>query len=352
MNKKTKYSLYGALICGVGNGVLNMFRQLNECPEHPIQWSRVLKAVGKGVAAGGIGGLAIGSYTDYRNDQIEPLDTDAILSDLVNRIRLKENNTTYVKLCAKTDWLIGKITERFGWAIKNEPFRFGSTESGTALKEKFDIDVTLSFRHDAFRTIKDMYNSVEDYLHTLLGKNGILNVRRQKVSIGILFSMDNGLTGNVDVVPVKITTKRNNKTAGYMHKNGLGLFGVDSYQKTDTTLLKRQRLSPAQKEILVILKNWKKKEKIPISSHLLETLMRDAFRCKRGRTPSYKTDKMVMVLSHIRDHIESVTLTSIENSNNRLTDIPDSDKSNIKNACKQIVDDFEYQPNSIVQNFQ
>jgi hypothetical protein len=338
--------------CGVTNGVLNILSQLNEYPKHPLQWSRVWKAVGKGAVTGGIGGLAIGAYADYRNSQIEPVDTDAILSTLVNRIRLKDNDARYVRLCAKADWLIQKITGKFGWAIKSEPFRFGSTESGTALKEKFDIDVTVSFRHDAFGTIKDMYNIIEDYLNTLCGSNGIISVRQQKVSIGVLFDIGNGSAGKVDVVPVKITNKRGNRTAGYIHKNGAGLLGIDSYQKTDTTLLKKQRLSSVQKEILIILKNWKRKERIPISSHLLETFMRDAFCCNTGRMPPDKTNKTIMVLSHIRDYIETGTITSVENSNNRLTDIPDFAKSTIKNACKRVIEEFEYQPNSIVQYFQ
>jgi hypothetical protein len=64
------------------------------------------------------------------------------------------------------------------------------------------------------------------------------------------------------------------------------------------------------------------------------------------------TKKIVMVLTHIRDHIESICLTSIDNTNNVLTDIPEAEKHEIKKACERLIEEYEYQPNSIINYFQ
>jgi len=56
-----------------------------------------------------------------------------------------------------------------------------------------------------------------------------------------------------------------------------------------------------------------------------------------------------MVLEYIQNNIEDITVSSIENTNNILTAISDSDKWNIAKRCGDIVEDYRYQPNSIIK---
>jgi hypothetical protein len=352
MNKKSKYAFHGAAWCGLGNALLNVINQLNEKPNHPIDWSRVLKALGKGALVGGTGGFMVGAYVDFQNNIEKPLNTNAILSDLIKDSRLTENDRKYLRLCEKADWLIQQIKKKFDSDLKGEPFRFGSTKDGTALREKYDVDVSVSFKSDAFFSALDMYHILEDFLIGLTGVNGITEVRKQNVSIGIFFNLGFNSTGKVDIVPVKITKSKSDKTSGYMHKNGRSFFASHTYQKTDTTLLSKTNLSKTQKEILIALKKWKRKENIPISSHLLQNLICDSYSCNRNNIPKGITAKIMMVITHMGDYIETLHLTSIENTNNILTNIPDSDKTEIKNACKKLIEDFEYQPNSIIHHFE
>lgn len=44
-------------------------------------------------------------------------------------------------------------------------------------------------------------------------------------------------------------------------------------------------------------------------------------------------------------------LTTIENTNNILTDISTNDENAIRMACKRLIDEYEYQPNSILNHF-
>ena len=81
---------------------------------------------------------------------------------------------------------------------------------------------------------------------------------------------------------------------------------------------------------------------------LLQYLIIDAYEYNSGCIPRRLTDKVIMVFTHIRDNIESLQLSSIENTNNILTNISNETKAIIKNACKRVIDDFDYQPNSIV----
>jgi hypothetical protein len=110
-------------------------------------------------------------------------------------------------------------------------------------------------------------------------------------------------------------------------------------------------MTETQKKIIVVFKDWKKRNDIPLSSHLLQCLVLDAYTRNRNAIPRSFSKKLVMVAEHIANHIETITIRSIENTNNILTDISSSEKSVIKNACKKIVDDYRYQPNSIIDTF-
>lgn len=351
MNKKTKYAIYAGATAGIINGVLNIVKQNNEQPNVPIDWSRVLKATLKGAAVGGAGGFLVGAYVDHRNSLVKPINTDWELGNLVRYAQLKQNDRKYLALCEKADWLLAKIKNEYTSDLKGEPFRFGSTEDGTALKEKYDIDVSVSFKPDAFASTYDMYEILHEFIKKLEGRNGLLRVRKQTVSLGVYFDLGYGREGKVDIVPIKITKRRGNKTSGYVYKKTHNLFSTNAYQKTNAFLLSKERLSKTQKEILVALKKWKRKQNIPISSHLLQNLIRDAYSYNVNRIPHGLTSKIIMVLSHIKDNINSIYLTSIENTNNVITDIPDSDKAIIRDACKKVIEDYNYQPNSIVDNF-
>ncbi len=351
MNKRMKYTLCFAGAGAIINGLLNYLKQLDESPNHPVDWSRVLKATFKGAGVAAPIGFVAGAYVDYQNDLEPRLNTDVLLGSIISELVLGNQDRNYLALCEKVDWLIRNIKNEFGTALSSEPFRFGSTEDGTALREKYDVDVLVSFKPDAFASISNMYGELESHVKQLTGQNGIIRVRRQTVSIGVFFDLRYGREGKVDLVPVKITEKEGNKTSGYLHKNRAGLFQNHSYQKTDTFLLNKAQLTKTQKKILVALKKWKNKEMVPLSSYLLKNLILDAYACNVKRIPYGITRKIIMVLSHIRDNIDSIHLTSIENSNNVLTNIPASNKLAIRNACVMLIDDFEYQWNLVLTYF-
>lgn len=351
MNKKAKYAIYAGIAGGVVNGFLNILKQNGEDSNLPINWSSVLHSVFKGAAVGSTAGFLAGAYVDHQNSLEEPINTDIQLGSLVKQFQLPKDDKKYMALCEKADWLILQIKKEFDSDLKGEPFRFGSTLDGTALREKYDIDISVSFKPDVFSSTFDMYEILFDFLKNMEGENGLVKIRKQTVSIGVFFDLGYYRKGKIDIVPIKITKSRGNKTSGYVHKKSQSIFSTHSYQKTDTLVLSNERLSVTQKKILVALKKWKANQHVPISSHLLQNLIIDAYAYNVTRIPSGLTNKIIMVMTHMRDNIDTIYLTSIENTNNVITNIPDNDKAVIREACKKVIEDFEYQSNSIVDYF-
>ncbi len=222
----------------------------------------------------------------------------------------------------------------------------GSSEKGTALRDHFDIDIYLPFKSNSFTSTWQMLDEVFNLLETHKDIYGITKVRKQGKSVGVFFLIE-GKELKIDVVPYKITKAKGNKTSGYLHVRKPNLWGEDSsYTKTDIHALNSVRLTKTQERILIILKAWRKKYELPINSHLLESLILDAY--AYNSIPRNFTKKVIMVLQHIADNLDIAVIKSVENTNNILTNIPIEDKAMIIKACKNAIEEYEYQPNSII----
>ena len=354
MSKTVKYAVNGALIFGISNALINAIKhhqRISKNPNLKFDWSELLKAGGKGALAGGAGGAVIGGVMDLKNASEETLNTTAILSTIVANMRLDKNDPTYKKLSRKADRLISVIELNFNNQLGGHILRIGSTEENTALSDNFDIDVSIPFKPNSFSSTAVMYDELLQFIKNEYEDKDLVKVRPQKKSIGLIYQIGKE-NYKIDVVPYKLTKGSNNKTAGYLYINSNSIFGNDSYTKTDISSLKSIRLSPVQQKLLMSFKNWKQKFSIPISSHLLRLLILDAYDWNKGNVPRDFTKNILMVIHHIKDNIMDRKIVSVENTNNVLTDMSNSDKRLIKRACESIINDFIYQPNTILAYFE
>ena len=183
MNKATKYALNGAGIGGLGGiiySLIKQFSEMNDDPNKNFNWGEMFETGLKGAAIGGVAGLAIGAVTDHQNEQEEPINTDAFLYTVVNNVKLNKNNEQYKRLCNEADYLTNLLSKKFADKLSSSPVRLGSTEKGTALRDKFDIDIFFSFKSNSFTSTEAMFLSILDFLEEQVDRNGIIKVRNQK----------------------------------------------------------------------------------------------------------------------------------------------------------------------------
>lgn len=351
MKKTVKYAKNGALIGSGGFALINLIEQLiriNNSPEEKFNWNELLKKALKGAAVGGATGGAVGAIADINNSFKKPINTTAIIGYCVHETKLDKRNPIYRELSAKADYITKVIEREFAGKLGRKVERIGSTEEGTALKYDFDIDLAVSFKFNSFPSTEEMFETLYSFLLNDYNDSDLVKVRRQRKSVGLVFNIL-GEELKIDVVPVKLSGKRG--SSGYLFINNDSFFKKDSYTKTDISSLKGVALSPLQRKLLVALKNWRNEFSIPISSHLLKNYLIDAFKVKRISATSNITSAMLEVVKHIGSSIDYRRIVSSENTNNVLTDINESDKRYIKKACCKILDDYDYQPNSIVKYF-
>jgi hypothetical protein len=349
MKKTNQYMVNGAFIGAAANGLLNILKQTLEDDEKPFNWRALGWAVFKGGVIGGSIGLTVGSIKDYYNEQEMPVNTDKPIMEVVNQNRLLKTDPAYQRLKEKADWVASLLKKEYGILLKTNPYYFGSTEKDIALKSDFDIDMAADFRKKSFSSTGELRDDILAFMESYLGKNGLCGIRDQRVSIGLRFLI-NGKIQRVDILPNKLSYTKGNNGSGYVYVNNSGLFERSSYTKTNPKLLQNIPLSKGQKDILVALKIWKLKNNIPARSHLLQCMVIDAYQMNKGNLPRTFSEKIILVLNHIVENIDA-PLCSIENSNNIVTDISETNRDAIIAACEKVIKDYEYQPNSILTHF-
>lgn len=353
MSKKLKYARNGAIAGGIGFLIVNWIKQLNRKdgnPDSKFDWEELLIAGGKGALIGGSVGFIAGGITDVINSNEKPLNTSSILNAAINNLTLKKQDESYRWLSNKAIKIEHFIVSNFKQELGGTIVRIGSTEENTALADDFDIDLSVPFAPLSFPSTESMYDELYCFIKENFSDDDLVEIRTQKKSIGVIFDMD-GDEYKIDVVPYKLSPTRGNKTSGYLFVNNNSFFKDNSYTKTDITRLKETKLSPTQQKIHVAIKNWKRNFEVPLSSHLAKHLILEAYKENHRAIPRDFTKKLIMVIRHIRDQINYTRIVSAENTNNVLTNIDISVKEQIQNSCNNILEDFDYQPNSVVKYF-
>jgi hypothetical protein len=350
--KKTRFAIIGAVVGGLGAGLINVISQSRSRQKgEPFDWAELAGCVAGGALIVGAGGWSICALLDHKNVLEKPLNTSKALLAIASAVALDKTKPSFIALDQKAEWLIEKIAAEFPFELKTRPYKYGSTESNTALKATADIDIAVECKPGSFSSTEQMYFMIGEYLDSLVGSGGIDRVRDQRVSFGVYFHVA-GKDRKIDVTPHKLSPGNGSSTAGYLYVNRTGLFQVPGRTKTDIQRLKSVPLTKTQTQLVLLLKQFRLVYDLPLSSPLLQQFVLYTYTAYSGLIPRDFTKKLLLVLRYIADNIEGVIVQSPVNTNNILTDQLDSwQKAEIRKACLRIIEAYEYQPNSIMEFF-
>jgi len=263
---------------------------------------------------------------------------------------LKDN---YVK---KKNDVKEALSKKFSDKKITNPIDSGSYAKKTEVNTKFDMDVCIPFKKESYSTLKEMYNEVHDYFKKEYEDDDLITVKKQKVSIGLDFSVDGEIL-EMDIVPGR-------EINNYLTDEELNLYvfsGLWSQKERDenkerikTNIKEHIRLvsgqdNQNQRKIIKLLKVWKKENSSSsanMKSFLIELFTIEAFKQNKSTIPNGLWDKLKMVIDFIIEKIETIKLQDPANSSNIVTDTLDDNqkkniKRNLKNLLKQIEQDDE-----------
>ncbi len=350
MKKKYEYGLNGLVLGAVTGAIYNVARQSPALAVgKPFDWNAFKRDMAGGAMICGAVGFTWGAIKDYYNAREKRIDTDRELNKRAAALALQKSDPRYCFLRGKADQLSAYLRREYNGGLVTAPTFYGSTEKGIALAKDFDIDMAVPFDASCFST-ESMYDDLRGTIEEFADRYGGATVRVQNKSIGIIFQYGKSAL-KIDVVPLRVTDPRKSKTLGYLFVNNGGLFSSPSRTKTDLNAVQSIALSDTQKKLMVLLKEWKRDNDLPLSTYLLQTVMNDAYARNRGGVPKSLTGKLMMVVRHMESAIDKYHFYGRENTNNCLTDFSSSERSAIANACRRVIKAVEYQPNDIVRYF-
>jgi len=225
------------------------------------------------------------------------------------------------------------------------PLNSGSYAKHTAINTKFDLDVVVPFKKKSFSTLEEMFDDVFDFLSKTYGSEA--NVRKQKVSIGIIFYMDD----DGDEISIDIVPGRELNEDQYNEDNKLNLYVNSKYgllrEKTHLlTNIKSQiehiKSRGNERKIIRLLKIWKSSNNEDYKSFLMELITIKAF--NKDNISGDLWEMLESTMEYIRDNItkDGFSINDPGNSGNNVVDTLESwQKENLSSKMKNMLERIE-----------
>ncbi|MCE8952368.1 nucleotidyltransferase family protein [Bacteroides thetaiotaomicron] len=276
---------------------------------------------------------------DKNNHLKEVLDTHKMyhVQDFVNKVKTRREE------------IKSKMHNHYG-NDKYSSFGSGSFAKHTATNVKFDLDLVEPFKHSAFGTLQEMFDSVHNFLAEEYKNTGV-TIRKQKVSIGVIFPIEEGDEKHVelDVVP-----GRELNDDDYLESHDLNLcFNEDHWgfkkgtsQKTNIQKqISHIEGKSSEREIIRLLKIWKKQKSKKYKSFVIELAVIKALDGYNGNKGLWA--RLRFVMEYLRDHIanSSFHLYDPGNSNNDvMAAMADYDRESFKSDMETMLNNIDSNP--------
>ncbi len=271
------------------------------------------------------------------------------------------------KFVAKKNDVKIALNQKFSKEKASNSIDSGSYAKNTAINKKFDIDCCIPFlkkepntAQNGFEKLEDMFEAVFDYFKNEYEDDDLVEVRKQRVSIGLLFNID-GEEFNMDVVPGRerpsnsVYNDANTDLSLYINNRSTkeeekGSTKVKTNIKKHVGLLQGEERKHERK-VAKLLKVWKTERKAQkggklIKSFMMELYTKESFDNNSDNIPFGLWEKVKMVMNHIIDNIETNNLVDPANSSNIISDAmsnsaKSSTKTDMKKAIKEIDEDSD-----------
>jgi hypothetical protein len=277
------------------------------------------------------------------------------------------------KFVAKKNEVKNALNQKFSKEKASNSIDSGSYAKYTAINKKFDIDCCIPFLkkepntdQNGFETLEDMFNTVYDYFKNEYEDDDLTDVRKQRVSIGLIFDID-GEEFNMDVVPGRerpnnsVYNDTNTDLSLYINKRSSkeeekGSTKVKTNIKKHIGLLQGEERKHERK-VAKLLKVWKTERKVQkggklIKSFMMELYTKESFDNNSDNIPNGLWEKVKMVMNHIIDNIETSNLVDPANSSNVISDaMSDSAKSSTKSDMKKTIKEIDEDSDKIKEYF-
>ncbi len=266
------------------------------------------------------------------------------LQEVLETYRMRHIDTLRRKYLKKRDEVKEALEKEYTSTMYN-PINSGSYAKHTMINNKFDVDIVVPFKRNAFVTLEAMFEAVFDFLTKEY--RGKAYVKKQNVSIGIEFNPDsNGDIVHLDIVPGREFNLDQYPLDKKLNLQVNGTFNSpkdsDYVQTNIQAQIDHIKSRDNERQIIRLLKIWKSTNHEKYKSFLIELLTIKAFDTL-FMTNLNLWGKLKAVMEYIRDHIaeDNFTLKDPGNSGNDVVRSLESRKrQNLSSKMKTMLENI------------
>lgn len=257
------------------------------------------------------------------------------LNSVLESYRMKHIEELINTYRTKRDDIKQFLNEQYNSKIY-EPFNSGSYKKHTAINTKFDLDLVIPFKRNAFATLEEMFEDVFEKLTEQYQNE--TSIKKQGVSIGLTFDEEDEI--NIDVVPARETSQDH-----FPETKNLNLHKTqsDGYLKTNIhAQIAHIKAKENERKVIRLLKIWKAYHQYKYKSFFIELLVIKAY--EKSFPQGNLWEQFKTVLNYIIDNIqrENFTLKDPGNSNNDLAlSLDDIEKNILISRLKSMLEKIE-----------
>lgn len=272
------------------------------------------------------------------------MNKSSYLQRVLKSYRMSHVQEKMDKYNEKRDKVKDALKAEFSGQIIKRAINSGSMAKHTAINEKYDIDICQLFKYNSFKTLEEMADAVYDFFMEKFEDDDFIQykTRKQRVSIGISFEIDGEII-EMDVVPARELLQDD-----YSDTQRVNLYvrpkGLSPATSTQTNIQKHiDTISGKtnERKTIRLLKGWKLHHSPHIKSFFIELITIRAYDDNSDNLMG-EWERLKMVLTYIRDKVETIKLVDPANSNNVVSNtLSDTEKSNLSKDMKRILDRVE-----------
>lgn len=251
----------------------------------------------------------------------------------------------------KRDVVQKALEQKYKGKLAGHVFYSGSVAKSTEINIKYDVDLIVPFKYDAFPNLEEMAKDIFKFMQNEFRDVHRLPPRDQRVSVGMTFAKP-GVNISMDIVP-----GREIKRDGYEPERYLSLYDSEDKRYFQTNIHKQitalNQGNPNVRNIIRLLKIWKyHQSRKALKGFILELLVIRAFKDAGDKAPNGLWPQLEMTLKYIRDHIETAKLVDPGNSTNVVSELMAPQlKTEVANAMRNMLNSIGANSSKLVQYF-
>jgi len=261
------------------------------------------------------------------------------LQEALDSYRVNEESTSIKLYKEKREQIKNGLIKHFNGSLHN-PLNSGSLAKHTEINCKYDFDIVAPFTQRSYGLLRDMFDDTFNYFNDNYkkGDGDLIEVKKQKVSIGLKFYLNNK-TVDFDVVPGRKINENDTNPDLNLYVNDLyGNINQGTYLKTN---IKKQiqhiRDNTEARHAIRLLKAWKYHNNLPAKSFLIELITIRAYQDSDISKLGGLDNQLVGVLDYIDRRIHHLRLQDPGNDNNNVMDtLSEGQKIELANQSKSL----------------